>query len=190
MKRIATIAGLLVLAAATGCPGPGSISGTVSGIKASVKDAAYVDLKDSSGKVQAALVILADKSNICDSIKASREPKEMTGLWMMLVQYGSDGYTQLPTEGDYTVTDTQPSQPGKYAQVLFVHTDANCNNALSSSQSYGVSGLVTASSFTQGKHASGKFDVTVGDQNDKIKGSFSAEFCDLGNVDIGNLNCE
>lgn len=182
MRRIATMAGLAALTAAAACGGPGNVQGTVAGLKLTVQDAIFFDQPGSNGQIDSTTIMLVDQPSYCATVLAGHEPKNLTSLWLTLVNVGTNGSRQTPTTGSYTVTTTGASKPGKLVAVTFNHTDSSCKTTIGIYKGSGASGTVTASALTHGKSASGDFDVTVGDQKDHITGTFSATYCDLGAV--------
>jgi hypothetical protein len=191
MNYTKTLISLLSLAFVA-CGGPGSVSGTVSGLSLAVQDAIFTPVKDDDRKTIAALIILADKPNICDQMKANRQPKSATSMVLALIRL-SDSPQQpflAPDVGQYTVINSDPRAAGNYAEARFSRTDATCSSTLSESAGTGVSGTVTVDSLKAepGGKATGSFDITFG-SNDKVKGNFNAMFCDVPTT-TGNPNCE
>lgn len=178
----------VAMVAAVGCA-PGSVSGSVGGVTMNVADAVFAVLKSDAGKSEGLLVILADKPNICTSLKANREPKSATALTMMLYRVTQTDIL-APDVGDYTVIDSNPTSAGNYAGASFTRTDANCTNSLSASASSGKSGLikVTGLKAEANGNATGSFDITFG-AGDKVTGNFNAAFCDAVLTDK-QPNCE
>ena len=185
MKRLVTM--LVAVAALSGCAG--SVNGTVGGVNMSVSDAIFAVLKNPMGQTVAAIVVLADKPKVCDSLKANREPKQSTSLSIFLARYNNDGDPLAPDAVEYTVNN-QPTTGGNYSTAFFNRTDANCTNTLSSDASTAKSGLVKVTNFKgdSSGSANGTFDVTFGG-GDKVTGSFNATFSDISALGL-NPNCE
>ncbi len=194
MKRMSQIvATLTLLAAFSGCGG-GSVTGTVSGISLAVQDSIFFVLKDDAGKTQAVSVIMADKPNLCDTLKANRMPKSATSLSFALLNVKvENGIATLlaPDVGGYTVTDSSVTQTGLFTSAGFDRTDANCTSSLASSATVGKSGLVKVTTLKAEANGSlaGTFDVSIGTQADKLTGSLNARFCDVTKIQ-DNPNCE
>ncbi|MFO0594313.1 MAG: hypothetical protein U0228_03385 [Myxococcaceae bacterium] len=185
MKRMMLM--VAAIAALSGCSG--SVSGTVGGNSLPVADAIFAVLKDTAGKTTGAIIVLADKPKICDSLKANREPKSSTSMFFSIARITATD-SLAPDVGDYTVIDTLPTAAGSFAFAGFSHTDTNCTNTLSGSASTGKSGLVKVTNFKGDStgSANGTFDVTFGG-GDKVTGSFNATFCDISTLQ-SNPNCE
>ena len=188
MKRITfVLAAALVFSA---CGGPGHMDGTVAGINLSVKDAIFALIKDTSGNTAGLYLVMADKPDLCTTVKANRQPKNLTGLVFSMVQYTDTATILAPDVGDYTVVNSTPPRGGRYAGAFFAHTDANCTSTIAPAAGTGSSGLVKLTSLKgeTGGTASGTFDVTFG-ASDKVTGSFNAAFCDVTTLG-SNANCE
>jgi hypothetical protein len=173
--------------ALVGCAG--SVNGQVGGVSLSVSDAIFAVLKDNSGKSTGLLVIMADKPKLCDSLKANREPKQATSLFLTMSRV-TDTDTLAPDVGEYTVIEGFPTKAGNYAYSSFARTDANCTNTLSSSTSGAKSGLIKVTNLkgeTNGS-ANATFDITFG-SGDKVTGNFNATYCDVSQIQ-NNPNCE
>jgi hypothetical protein len=188
MKRIAFLwatAGFLVA-----CGGPGHMDGTVAGINLSVKDAIFALIKDSNGKSAGLFLVMADKPDLCTTLKANRQPKNLTGALFSMVHYTDTGMVLAPDTGDYTVINATPPRGGRYASAFFTRTDANCTPTIAQAAGTGSSGLVKLTSLKSepGGFASGTFDVTFG-ASDRVTGSFNAAFCDVTTLG-SNANCE
>jgi len=194
MKRMSQIlTSLTVLAAFSGCGG-GSVSGSVSGISLNAQDSIFFVIKDDAGKTQYVSVVMADKPNLCDTLRANRLPKSATSLAFTLVNVKVEnrvGTYLAPDVGSYTVTDMEISQSGLFAGSGFSRTDANCTDSLTASASTGKSGLVKVTNLKAevNGNLSGTFDVSIGTQADKLTGSINARFCDVSKVQM-NPNCE
>lgn len=181
---------MVSMMAVAGCAG--SVNGQVGGVSLSVADAIFAVLKDDAGKTTAALVILGDKPKLCDSLKANREPRSSTGLFLTMVRYNPDATDFLaPDTGEYTVVDTPQSSGGNFTEATFTRTDSNCTNTLSASASTGRSGLIKLTNIkgeTNGS-ANATFDITFG-AGDKVTGNFNASYCDISKIPAGQPNCE
>lgn len=188
MKRITFVLAAAVVLSA--CGGPGHMDGTVAGINLSVKDAIFTLIKDTSGNTTGMFVVMADKPDLCTTVKANRQPKELTGVMFSMVQYTDAAGVLAPDVADYTVINTTPPRGGHYAGALFAHTDANCTSTIAATAGTGSSGLVKLTSMKAetGGTASGTFDVTFG-TSDKVTGSFNAAFCDVQTLG-SSANCE
>lgn len=191
MTQCLAAVSLVVMSA--GCGG-GSVSGTVSGISLGVQDSIFFVLKDDAGKTQALAVIMADKPNICDTLKANREPKSATSLAFTLLNVkieNDTGNFLAPDVGSYTMTDQDIQSTGLYARGAFTKTDANCTGTLTEAATTGKSGLVKITSLnaTANGNLAGTFDVSIGTQADKLTGTLNARFCDVTSVQA-NPNCE
>ena len=193
MKRMSQIlTTLTLLAAFSGCGG-GSVSGTVSGVSLNVQDSIFLVIKDDAGKTQWVNVFLADKPNLCDTLKANRLPKSATTLGFTLVNVkveNNKGTYLAPDVGSYTVTDSI-TQSGLFASTGFSRTDANCTDSLTAAASTGKSGLVKVTNLKAepSGNLTATFDVSIGTQADKLTGSINARFCDVTKLQA-NPNCE
>lgn len=187
MKLIALLIAAVTLGA---CGGPGSFSGTVAGNPLAVRDAIFGLTRDASGRATTAVLVMADVPDICTSVKANRNPKGATYLAVALTRL--TGLVLAPPDvGDYTVT-TFPTTSGNYAlSGAFIKNDPSCLNTIAAQSSGFKSGLIKIGSYRAevGGGMSGTFDVTVGNQDDKATGSFSARFCD-GWAGVSPTVCE
>lgn len=194
MKRSSFFfATVVVLATLSGCGG-GSVAGSVSGISLAAQDSIFLVLKDDAGKTQSIVVLIADKPNICDTLKANREPKASTSLAFTLLNVkieNNKGSLLAPDVGSYTVTDQDITASGTFARSSFTKTDANCTQTLTTGATTGKSGLVKISSLNASSSGSlvGTFDVSIGTQSDKLTGTLNARFCDVTKIQA-NPNCE
>lgn len=175
--------GLLAAVVLSACGGPGSMNGTVAGVELPVKDAMFAIIKDQQGKSAGMYLVMADKPDLCATVKANRQPKNLTALLFSMVRYSvTMGNVEVlaPDVGDYTVIKSSPQSGGNYAGAFFTHTDANCTSTLSSDATQASSGLIKLKSLKAeaGGSAAGDFDVTFG-AGDKVTGSFNASFCDV-----------
>lgn len=168
----------------------GSVNGPVAGAQLGVADSVFFVNKDSAGKTKALIVVLADKPNICTSLKANRQPKNATSMVLSLIRLSANGEVLAPDVADYTVTD-QFSGAGNWGFAEFSKTDSNCTSVLASTATGGRSGVVklTAINANTGGTAAGTFDITFGSQNDKVTGNFNSTYCDLSTLG-SNPNCE
>lgn len=188
MKRVTL--GLVAAVFLSACGGPGYMDGTVAGLNLSVKDAIFALIKDTSGTTQGMYLIMADKPDLCATIKANRQPKSLSGVIFSMIRYTDTGTVLAPEVGDYTVINSTPPRGGSYAGAFFGHTDANCTSTIAQAAATGSSGLVKLTSMKAeaGGSASGTFDVTFG-TSDKVKGGFNAAFCDVTSLG-NNPSCE
>lgn len=184
-----SFAGAFLVAALSGCPG--SVSGTVSGIGLTVSDTIFYPAKDTAGKTTSLSVLLADKGNLCSTLKANRRPRSSTGMLITFFRLATDFTVLAPDIGDYTVVPggTKVATGGNYAVASFLHVDANCSNTLSDEAAAGKSGLVKLTSVNSAVNgsASGSFDITFG--TDRVTGGFSGAYCDIGTLPE-NPSCE
>lgn len=185
--------GLVAVVFLSACGGPGSMSGSVAGLELSVKDAMFAIIKDQQGKSAGMYLVMADKPDLCATVKANRQPKNLTGVLFSMVRYSvTMGNVEVlaPDVGDYSVIKSSPQSGGNYAGAFFTHTDANCTSTLSNDASQASSGLIKLKSLKAeaGGYASGDFDITFG-AGDKVTGSFNASFCDVTTLS-SNANCE
>jgi hypothetical protein len=187
MNRVTTALAVVIL---SGCGG--SFSGTVNGLSLNVADSIFGLLKDDDGKSAGLVLIMADQPNLCDKLKANREPKNSTAMTFLLFNVANDGSQLAPSTGDYTITSTLgPTTRGNIGLASFSKTDGNCTDTIQPANTTGQSGLVKLSSVNSsaGGQANGTFDITVGTQNDKVTGTIIANFCDISKIQA-NPNCE
>jgi len=196
LSRIVLVSTVVLLS--LGCGGPGSFDGKVVGNELNVDDAVFLALNDWAGNRAAAVLVMADFPDMCGKFKASREPKNATYVVFAVFRTqgsGTDPIFRSPDKGTYTVVDFQavggPTAPlGNFAFAYFKKNDANCRNVIDDERALAKSGKIDVEKieFKNDGSMTGKFDVTFGPQNDKVKGSFDASFCDalLGDV----LSCE
>lgn len=184
MRRLMLAIPMVML---VGCSG--SMSGQVAGHNLSVADAIFAVLKDNSGKSTGLLVVMADKPKICDSLKANREPKQSTALFLSMSRV-TDTDTLAPDVGEYTVIEGFPTKAGNYAYSTFSRSDANCDNTVAPSARDAKSGLVKLTNLKAEANgaANATFDITFG-SGDKVTGNFNATYCDVTNIQT-NPNCE
>lgn len=171
----------LSLMGAFACGNGGTFNGTVSGNSLSVKDAVF-SVTRVDGKIQYSNLILADAPNLCTSLRANRNPKSVTVFAASFVRSNVAGEVLATDVGDYTVVTTYSLEGGTRSSIAaFFKTDANCTTINTEEQGAGKSGIIKISEYnpsTEGK-MSGTFDITFGEQNDKVSGSFSADYCDV-----------
>lgn len=185
MARILVAA--LLAVGMVGCAG--SADGTVAGHKLAVADAIFGVQKDSDGKNTFLLVALSDKANLCDSLKANRQPKSATTLSLGMFRV-ADLKLLAPDVGDYAVrTGTDAFSNGNTASPTFSRQDSSCANTISGNAGDGKSGIIKLTNLKAetGGTANGTFDITFGDGS--LKGSFNATYCDLAQL-TDNPNCE
>ncbi len=179
----------VVVAALVSACGPGSVNGTVSGISMNVADSIFAAIKDNTGRQVGLFVVMADKPNLCDSLKANRQPKSATAMVFAMVRYNAQGEELAPDVGDYTVVE-EITAAGSFASASFTRSDANCTNTIAANASGGKSGLIKLSALKAEANGSAQatFDVTFG-AGDKVTGSFNAKYCDIASLGT-NPNCE
>lgn len=176
----------LMLAAqvlAVGCAG--SFDGTVGGESLQVSDSVFLPVK-ASGKTVGVVVVMTDKPDTCDLLKANREPKASKWVQLQLYQI-NDGNLLYPEKGDFSVGSTLALGNGRHAFGRFHVKDENCVDKAASADT--KSGLVKVSNVKPepGGTLNATWDITFGD--DQVKGSFNATFCDVDWTQV-NLNCE
>jgi hypothetical protein len=171
-----------------GCAG--SADGKVAGHSLSVADAIFGTYKDDNGKNLGLQVYLADKPNLCDSLKANRQPKGGTAISFFLIRIG-DNDVLAPDAVEYTVKEGLSvfTSKGNNASVSFDRQDSSCASTITNSAGAGKSGLIKLTNVKAetGGTANATFDVTFGDGS--MKGSFNATYCDLQSLS-DNPNCE
>lgn len=164
------------------CGNGGTFSGKVAGNELSVKDAVFTVTR-SQGKIVTSTLILADIPDVCTLLKANRNPKSATAFGTAFIRTNANGDVLATDIGNYTVlADLNGATAGNnVALAAFGRVDANCTNTLSAAQSNGKSGIIKVTEYNPAADGkmSGTFDITFGDQNDKVTGSFSADFCDV-----------
>lgn len=185
MRRLMLAIPMVMMA---GCSG--SMNGQVAGHSLSVADAIFAILKDDQGKATSAIVIMADKPKICDSLKANREPKTSTALFFTLFRFSDTDYLS-PDAAEYTTVDSNPNSAGAYAFASFQRTDSDCRNTVAIDASRGKSGLVKLTNIKgeTGGSANATYDVTFG-AGDKVSGNFNATYCDITKLPATDPNCE
>jgi hypothetical protein len=170
-----------------GCAG--SADGKVAGHSLAVADAIFDTLKE-DGKNVGLIVIMADKPNICDSLKANRQPKGATFMQLTLLRI-TDSEVLAPDVADYTVKEGLGAftSKGNNAAVEFVRQDSSCATTISGNAGDGKSGLIKLTNLKAetGGTANATFDITFGDGN--LKGGFNAQYCDLSSLS-NSPNCE
>jgi hypothetical protein len=162
---------------ALGCGGPGSFEGKVAGNELEVEDAIFLTASDDSGAASA--LIMTDLNDLCATLKANREPKNGTLVLFVLGRIeGSE--VLLPDKGNYTVVDLEELPPPRFAFGYFSKNDAACRNTIDEERAVAQSGTIEVEEVEYKKDGSmrGEFDVRFGSQNDAVKGTFNASFCD------------
>jgi hypothetical protein len=171
-----------------GCAG--SADGKVAGHSLAVADAIFGTLKDDNGKTLGLQVIMADKPNLCDKLKANRQPKEAVSLSFLLIRIG-DNDVLAPDAVEYTVkSGLEPyTTKGNNAAAGFERENSSCESTIDGSAKAGRSGLIKVTNLKAetGGTANATFDVTFGDGS--LKGNFNATFCDLSSL-TSRPNCE
>lgn len=182
------------VAALVGCgSGPGSFKGSVDDKELSVADAIFIPLRDDDGATVGASLLMSDAADLCATLKAGRKPKSATYFVADIYSINAQRDFLAPDVNDYTVTMDNTLRAGKYAFAAFTKFDANCTETVDyDTEGYGKSGIVKVTTLENVKDGimKGTFDITFGDQADKVTGSFSADFCDAGEVDFSQLSCE
>lgn len=186
MARILVAA--LLAVGMVGCAG--SAEGKVAGYNLAVADAIFGTYKDDDGKNIGVQLIMADKANLCESLKANRKPKGATYLSLAMLRIGDDGVL-APDAVDYTVKEgLEPFlTKGNNASATFTREDSSCSSTITGSAGGGKSGLIKVTNLKAetGGTATATFDITFGDGS--LKGSFNAQYCDLAAL-TDNPNCE
>ncbi|MGV3625450.1 MAG: hypothetical protein ACO1OB_31860 [Archangium sp.] len=185
MARILVAA--LLAVGMVGCAG--SAEGKVAGHNLAVADAVFATLKDDDGKNLVMLLVMADKPNLCDGLKANRTPKEATSLTMQMVRVGG-GEILAPDVGEYTVRDSLSINMGNNATADFGRQDSSCTDTVANSAGESKSGLIKITNLRaeKGGTANGTYDISFGDG--ALKGSFNASYCDINVLATGNPSCE
>jgi hypothetical protein len=166
----------LLLAAqlfAVGCAG--SFNGTVGGESMTVNDSVFMPMK-SGDKTVGVIALMSDQKNICDRLRANREPH--SAKWVLIDLYEFNGGQSLyPQKGEFSVGSTLAlGENGKHAVGEFRVSDETC----SSKQDVDTnSGLVKVShvELTDDGSFNATWDITFGDE--QVKGSINATFCDF-----------
>lgn len=186
MHKLALVA---VFACLTACSG--SFTGKVAGKELQVQDALFFPYRYNNQTVGATF-ILADKANVCTSLKANRVPKNSAFIAVTLFRVTSSGALVPPDVGDYTMTTSLNPGTGNFGYGQFNSLDTNCNNTVPDTANYASSGLVKVGGYKPDANGSmsGTFDITWGSQNDKTNGSYNAIYCDLANNFPESPNCE
>ena len=85
-----------------------------------------------------------------------------------------------PDVGEYAVKSGLQFSNGNFAYGSYQKTDPSCKNIVAASASVTQSGLVKLTAVQAATNGGmlGTFDITFGDQKDKVTGGFSAAFCD------------
>lgn len=154
----------------------GSFDGTVAGNKLSVEDAVFVNTSAESGDFIS--VVLADVADICDLMKANKQPKEATALTLRLMTFADAATLTTVAPGTFNVA-ASPTMGDNFASAFFTKTDASCEDTLTGFAGTATAGSVELTSITvsaDGK-AEGTFDLTFG--SDRGKGDFSATYCEI-----------
>lgn len=178
MNRSARWSSMWVVAAAlalAGCGGPGSFHGTVGGMTLDVKDSFFLASKNSGGQITSLVLLMTSKPGLCEAMKSGSILSTMTYFQVVLAQTSS-GQNQVPTSGDFTVTDGS-SVPSKFALISLSQTDATCHSTMTVG---GAGGTVTLSQYKAEANGTmnGTFDATFSGAGDRGNGDFNADFCD------------
>lgn len=178
MDRSARWSSMWVVATAlalAGCGGPGSFHGTVGGMTLDVKDSFFLAQKNSSGQVASLVLLMTDKPGLCEAMAAGNVLSSMIYFQAVLTQISS-GQNQVPTSGDFSVTDGS-SVPPKFALISLSKTDTTCHSTMTVG---GSGGTITLNQYKPeaGGTMTGTFDVTMGGTSERGNGDFNADFCD------------
>jgi hypothetical protein len=183
--------GVVAAIALSACSG--SMNGTIAGSNLAVADAIFYTPKDSAGKTLGLYLVMSDKPQICTSLKANRTAKGSTTLTFLMARVSANGEILAPEVADYTVVESflNFNSGANSALATFSKVDSNCTEVVASNARGGKSGIVKLTGVKAEANgvASGTYDITVGNGNDKVTGTFAASFCDLSTLP-NNPNCE
>lgn len=166
---------VIYAAAVVACGGGGSgtagatIQGTVRGQPVAFKDAMSTDVQFGNGQNQAA-VILSSAPQICSLFGNGKEPQSSQYLLVSLAQINGTAVSVPTGPGTFDIVLSSTTTRG--ALVVFLSTDAACQDATSGAQA--TAGTVTLTS--AGPTYAGSFDVTLA-TGDHITGTFTAPSC-------------
>jgi len=163
----------------------GTFSGTVAGQSLTVRSAVFGETIV-FGRFRGTEVILSDVPDLCDAITANRTPKNATFFRATMFIRDFDNELVSPGAMTYTVIPSvdplndEPFYLSGKSIASFSRNNDNCQDTLPSGQGVGISGFVKVDEiyYQSGGKMSATFDVTLGDQKDKVKGSVSADYCD------------
>jgi hypothetical protein len=162
-------------AVAAGCSSGGGGTGfTIKGHAFKPQDTISNVITLSGSSSKAGMVLITNGSGVCSAATASKRPKNLSTLMLMLQTVNADG-SSSPISAPGTYSISLGGSPGSsYAYAVFTATDADCN-AISDQGAGAVSGSVKLDAATGGVY-SGSFDLTM-DSGDHLTGSFSASGC-------------
>jgi hypothetical protein len=182
-----TLLGMLTLAicGSWGC-GPGSFKGTVEGRGLKVADAVFYVSQGGDTAPPAIEIILSDRPNLCDDLKAGRLRKNSTLLDILLARL-IDGEYMAPDKGQYAIS----GDAGRIGLAIFAPFDESCTNSFDSSQGRAVSGTVDIRQLqgNSGGRLEASFSMAIGQQADPVSGTVLATWCDLS-VPPDSFSCE
>jgi hypothetical protein len=180
-------------AALVGCGGAGSFNGEVDDKPLSVKDSIFVPFRNAQGNTETIGLLMSDSPDLCATLKAGRKPRNATFFVATLFSINAQGGLLAPDKDPYTVLAANPTAAGSYAEVFFFKHDANCSSVVDiGTEGYGRSGIIDVTELRNERNGvlTGTFDITFGNQSDKVKGDFRADYCDTTNTDFSTLSCE
>jgi hypothetical protein len=161
--------------ALVGC-GPGnSVHGSVGGNSLAAVDAISLTYPVTSTET-GAVVLVSDKGNLCQTLKAGHQPASWTLLELIVIKLDTATSTASLTPGTYAYVG-QPTQPGSYSAGAFMKSDATCKATSSTTTTTAGTVTLTTANLAPSGRLTGSFDLTLG--ADKITGSFDAPFCDV-----------
>ncbi|HEX2570706.1 MAG TPA: hypothetical protein VH877_14210 [Polyangia bacterium] len=182
-----TLLGILTLAicGSWGC-GPGSFKGTVEGRGLKVADAVFYVSQGSDTAPPHIEIIISDRPDLCDDLKAGRLRKNSALLDILLVRRINGEY-MAPDKGPYAIS----GDAGRIGSAIFAPFDESCTISLDSSQGRAASGTVDVRQLQgdSGGRLEGSFSMAIGQQADQISGTVLATWCDLS-VQPDSFSCE
>lgn len=173
-----------------------SVVGTLNGAALELTDSISVNTYQ-QGALTGRTIVLTNKTGACQTESAGLIAKEQTRIFLFLFRNRSNSYSSgsvglAPDAGKYSF-ENAVSETGESRWVFAVieKTDANCQNTLSSNSTLLRSGYVNVTEISDGSGGiiKGNFDLTFGDQKDRLTGTFESPLCD---VDLSKLtkSCE
>ena len=182
---------LMVANGSAGCAPPGSWTGKVEGHVLSVKSAIF-GMGTPPGTLAplnpnvAGAVVLSDAPDPCADVTNNALSSRKSYLVMGLVKptasdvplstYLAINDLQQFTNALHTTSILDIMVNGANVTQLYV-TNPTCGQVLDPNQSMAVDGTVTVGSWDPKNTASGIYDLTMGSQDDPIRGSFNAAWC-------------
>ena len=158
-----------LLGGVAACSSPNEFIGRVAGQSLDVREALF--RRDGNGVVY---VHLTDAPGLCQRLNSGGGSAPGTTLFTIDLR----GPLMSPEViiGTYRV-NTNSSEP--MAEATFLKTDRAGNDVVDPPQGTAVGGLaiLTALDTRVGGLADGRFDMTVGAQGDRIRGTFQATYC-------------